>query len=265
MAKIERYNGNVAAFASQADTNKRTTFGTTDTGDDTLDGNLTADYFTGWQIVGPNDSPTLEDFNAAMFTAGQFLSYLHQAGVPEWNGVQQYQIGSYVNRSGVLYVCKTADHVSVTAPESDGINWGGLDESFVALTGAQSIDGVKTFTESPIVPAATAGFQAATYDQTVGKMLGVGQTWQDVTGSRSLGVTYTNSAGKPIIANLAGSSGSASGSFSVSVNSGTPFIFAQTSSANGPSSLAGNVVIPAGAAYNITGVQASVNSWMELR
>jgi hypothetical protein len=28
--------------------------------------------------------------------------------------------------------------------------------------------------------------------------LGVGQTWQDVSASRSLGVTYTNSTGKPI-------------------------------------------------------------------
>lgn len=28
--------------------------------------------------------------------------------------------------------------------------------------------------------------------------LGVGQTWQDVTASRSIGVTYTNNTGKPI-------------------------------------------------------------------
>ena len=28
--------------------------------------------------------------------------------------------------------------------------------------------------------------------------LGVGQTWQDMTASRSLGVTYTNTTGKPI-------------------------------------------------------------------
>tara|TARA_R110000822_G_scaffold182404_3_gene321991 strand:- start:2235 stop:2549 length:315 start_codon:yes stop_codon:yes gene_type:complete len=29
-------------------------------------------------------------------------------------------------------------------------------------------------------------------------LIGVGQTWEAVTGSRSLGTTYTNSTGKPI-------------------------------------------------------------------
>ena len=125
MAKIDRFNGNVAPFASQADTNKRTTFGTTDTGLDSLDDNVTADFLKGWQIVGPNDFPTLEDFNALGFTVSQFLSYLHQACVPEWNGAQQYQIGSYANLAGVLYVCKTANHVSASLPSGDAVNWGG--------------------------------------------------------------------------------------------------------------------------------------------
>ena len=39
------------------------------------------------------------------------------------------------------------------------------------------------------------------YNQTT---LGWGQTWQDVTASRSLGVTYTNSTGKPIIVAVQG-------------------------------------------------------------
>ena len=33
-------------------------------------------------------------------------------------------------------------------------------------------------------------------------IFGIGQTWQDVTGSRSYGVTYTNSTGKPIEVNI---------------------------------------------------------------
>ena len=32
--------------------------------------------------------------------------------------------------------------------------------------------------------------------------LGVGQTWQDLSGSRSTGVTYTNTTGKPIMVSL---------------------------------------------------------------
>ena len=44
------------------------------------------------------------------------------------------------------------------------------------------------------VANATAAGQAVNYDQ----VIGVGQTWQDVTASRALGVTYTNTTGKPI-------------------------------------------------------------------
>lgn len=46
-------------------------------------------------------------------------------------------------------------------------------------------------------PVATQAF-ANSYD------LGVGQTWQDVTDSRALGVTYTNSTGKPIMVSVTG-------------------------------------------------------------
>jgi len=34
------------------------------------------------------------------------------------------------------------------------------------------------------------------------KEIGVGQTWQDVTGSRVAGTIYTNSTGKPILVNI---------------------------------------------------------------
>ena len=35
-----------------------------------------------------------------------------------------------------------------------------------------------------------------------GGFLGIGQTWQDVTGSRSIGGTYTNSTGRPIMVSI---------------------------------------------------------------
>jgi len=42
----------------------------------------------------------------------------------------------------------------------------------------------------------TGGTMARTED-----VIGVGQTWQDITASRALGTTYTNSTGKPIVVN----------------------------------------------------------------
>ena len=37
---------------------------------------------------------------------------------------------------------------------------------------------------------------------TESKVIGVNQTWQDVTGSRVAGTTYTNSTGKPIFVSI---------------------------------------------------------------
>lgn len=179
MAKIDRYDGNVEAFASQATTNKRTTFGTTNTGDDTLDGNVTPDFLTGWEFVGPSDEPTLQDFNALAFTISQFLSYLHQAGVPEWNGSQEYQSGSYANRGGVLYVCQTADHVSATPPESDATNWYNFSNSQF-----QNYSSSRTYTTVEVVRGSDGVFYEF-YDR-------------DQAGSVQ-GVDPTNAANRPHI------------------------------------------------------------------
>jgi len=43
---------------------------------------------------------------------------------------------------------------------------------------------------------------ADNFDSGVIDGFGVGQTWQDVTASRSAGVTYTNTTGRPIVAEL---------------------------------------------------------------
>lgn len=157
MAKINRYDGNVEAFASQADTNKRTTFGTETTGDDTLDGNFTSQFFTGWQIVGPNEQPTLEDFNAAFFTIGQLMAYVHQVGMPEWNGDQEFHNGSVTNRNGAIYVCLTDNHVSATPPEDDSSNW------FNATQVGQNIAVFDTagVTEWPVPAPLQAGLRKA--------------------------------------------------------------------------------------------------------
>lgn len=125
MPKINRFNGNYRAFASNAENAKRTLFGTTTTGVDGLTENMNSDYFIGWEIVTRSDYPTLQDFNAAFFTSSQTLAYLHQMGVPEWNGNQEYYDGSYATdpNNGEMYRCKTNNHNSNTPPRNDSTNW----------------------------------------------------------------------------------------------------------------------------------------------
>lgn len=74
----------------------------------------------------------------------------------------------------------------------------------VELEGDQTIDDVKTFLKSPIVPTPSSGDNSTKIATTAfvkakseADSIGIGQTWQDITASRALGTLYTNISGKP--------------------------------------------------------------------
>lgn len=87
------------------------------------------------------------------------------------------------------------------------------------------------------------------------KEIGVGQTWQDVTASRSVGVAYTNSTGKPIYLYVRMSLGAYD--LQLTIN-GT--IYFNMSNNNGRGSV--QAIVPNGSTYAITG---AFNVWNELR
>ena len=136
MAKIDRYNGNMEAFAADALSTERTIFGDT-TQSDTLDANITADFLRGWGVVGVNENPTKQDFNGLAFTLGQLIAYLHQRGVPEWNALQEFHANSITQFGGAIYFCNTDDHVSATDPSSDTTNWDDLPTRLSLYTQAE--------------------------------------------------------------------------------------------------------------------------------
>jgi hypothetical protein len=92
--------------------------------------------------------------------------------------------------------------------------------------------------------------------------LGIGQTWQNVTGSRAVGTTYTNSTGNPIFLAISGNSGNGTGTFSINgsiiaqVGESAPFV--------GQSGINFNIVIPNGNTYLANG-DWNVTYWWELR
>ena len=122
MAKIDRYNGNVKAFASDATGTERTIFGDT-VQSDTLDDNITLDLLRGWGVIGVASNPTKQHFNGLGFTLGQLIAYLHQRGVPEWNTSQEYFDGSVVTTDVGIYRLKTAGVGSADPDTDGGINW----------------------------------------------------------------------------------------------------------------------------------------------
>jgi hypothetical protein len=94
--------------------------------------------------------------------------------------------------------------------------------------------------------------------------LGVGQTWQTLTGSRAIGTTYTNSTGRPIFVSILVNPANTSSSATLTINS-VPVAYAQ-----GFVSLAIGIniygIVPSGGTYVVTTTGTTTMSvWAELR
>jgi hypothetical protein len=95
--------------------------------------------------------------------------------------------------------------------------------------------------------------------------IGDGQTWQDLTASRALSTTYTNSTGKPIMVSFFGSGATASVIYSVVVNSVTINTVTATSSVFSGAGM--SFIVPNSATYSITITTGAgaLGVWAELR
>jgi hypothetical protein len=104
-------------------------------------------------------------------------------------------------------------------------------------------------------------------DVTLQQPIGVGQSWSDLTSSRSLNVTYTNTTGRPILVAVMGfMSGIYQSGIDFNVNgSKVAGISQNTAGANTAVGATMSVIVPAGATYSVTTGAGSINVWSELR
>ncbi|KAB1859929.1 hypothetical protein F4W09_02060 [Acinetobacter tandoii] len=116
----------------------------------------------------------------------------------------------------------------------------------IALTGA--ITGSATFDGSGNISIDTVG-------------LGVGQTWQNLTASRSLATTYTNSTGKPIMVSVAWEQ-SNQGEMTLTVG-GVAVDRGRQNQVGGGAAV--QAIVPAGATYSVTSTANTIAFWSELR
>lgn len=98
--------------------------------------------------------------------------------------------------------------------------------------------------------------------------IGVGQTWQNVTGSRSLGTTYTNTTGRAIMVSISLKPANRYGT--VTINVGGVNILSNTfgglSEYSGYPSFSHSFIVPAGATYRISvDTSIGIQTWAELR
>lgn len=160
MSKVTRFNGNLAAFASQAQGLERTIFGQ-ETQSNELTPQQTAEFLRGWGLVGAADRPSIQDFNAAFYTLSQLLVYLHQMGVAEWNAQQEYFDGSYATDNGDLYRSTTTN--TNTRPSTNLGVWRRITDSgnFQALFDAAFNGKTTSFTRGALASADAAAFRTA--------------------------------------------------------------------------------------------------------
>lgn len=92
--------------------------------------------------------------------------------------------------------------------------------------------------------------------------IGESQTWQDVTGSRSVGTTYQNTTGKPIMISLIISTGGEK-YFDVSTNGSTWVLVAQGQSNQTLEHF--SIIVPNGHYYRARWSQGGDITWTELR
>lgn len=99
------------------------------------------------------------------------------------------------------------------------------------------------------------------------QLLGVGQTWQDVLGSRALNVTYTNSTGKPIFVSINLSSGATTSAARLIVDTGTPYTVATVYAIQNSFTAQAYTIVPNLATYQFATVTGSpiIGGWAELR
>ena len=188
------------------------------------------------------------------------------------------QLANYIGSEGEL----TYDTNKKTIVVHDGTTLGGLpnaaranDDGTISLikkdgTSAGVINSAglfnNTLTSTNTNQAATAAQVKVLYDT----LLGVGQTWQDMTASRSYAVTYTNNTGRPIVLYILSNRGfNTSYNFKVTLDGTFSFFSPVSSTGSTAQTSVDNLIIPVGSSYKLengdTGGTATILKWYELR
>ena len=106
-------------------------------------------------------------------------------------------------------------------------------------------------------------FGDGTTQSTLASMLGMGQSWQDVTSSRACATTYTNSTGKPIFVNIGWEANQTNAYATLYIGG----IVACYSFMDTYARLHLRGIVPNGSTYSVTSTQTNLTNshWCELR
>lgn len=234
------------------------------TGDIDLAGNK---FFNAADGTAPQDYTTLSQNTAAYLGRG-VGSWLTSADVPTPKErlffTQNAETSIRGHGSSPVQITNASNTV-LAIFRSDGRATGSADgtapEDFTRLG---QVTTAISAAAAPITAAATA---AATTAAQATQLGGVGQTYQDVTGSRGVGGVYTNSTARPIIATVTGVSSGGfpqQGTIQALVDGVTAYYISPFSNAGGYEHTV-SFVVPVGMTYQIVMSNLALSRWIELR
>ena len=191
---------------------------------------------------------------------------------PETDLSNTYWIIAFAS-AGDFYTKAEVDgaFLSKAANGSDILNAATFRNNISVYSQAQTY--TRTEVDAKTTVASTAQAQAGTSNAVLmtplrtkewadSKVLGVNQTWQNVSASRVAGTTYTNSTARPIQLSI---SYAASGSVDDFVFYIDGSIVANESNIPGGALVVLSHVIPAGSTYRVSFTGGYLNKWWELR
>lgn len=139
---------------------------------------------------------------------------------------------------------------------------GGTGVTTSTGTGAVVLGTSPTLTTPALgTPSALVGTNISGTSNSFVAGIGVNQTWQNLTASRAINTTYTNSTGKPIVISVRGTVAGGGMSVTITVDGSVVLLGSYSASAGAGSGMPGLMVVPVGSTY-----KADVATfWWELR
>ncbi|WP_373739904.1 hypothetical protein [Jeotgalibaca porci] len=229
-----------------------------------------------------NGFPEMTGLNGLFNALNQYIKYLEQNGFAEWSADLEYPIGAGVRVGSVWYRAKTQNTNKPPATSQNdwelflnasALSYGNpiyIENNVVKVRDASTAQkGVVQFANATEVAnksnvsKSVNPVNAATIAQSTD--LGVGQTYQNLTSSRSLGLTYTNNTGKAIFVSI-DVRGSSSGVDGIRANVAGAVVSELLNIAENHCAQI-SFIVPGGASYSVQQTQASINltKWVELR
>ena len=272
MANLERKNQKI--FAGSATNNGQ--FGSLQTGAKVLTTDtdviqaLTA-FLEGWNsaVISGEELPSLEEFQALNFLNTRQIKYLLDTGFPEWDSATEYFIGNLQREVGGTKLYKSITDNNIGNVLTGVGNWLPLVDlaSATVPAASETVAGIAEIATQTETNTGTDDERFVTplkFKTRIDAIsLGIGQTWQDVTGSRSVNTTYTNTTGRPIVV-VAGMTIGNTTTFTNLIVGGVN-AWRQQGSGNGGYTYDMIAIVPDGVSYSISGGSPTKSSWRELR